>query len=178
MCLFDCPYRHVVDVTVVVCSWHLCQQRKLDCSLAGRKENKNLNNALSYKYLWEMQNRLTIGWPFRRCGVCVCVCEWLHHCFSLEHTHTHIQGFLAAEEDGDSLDTVEALMKKHDNFEKTLEAQEEKFKVNILFCADTKTNIHLLSGYRWPCVGVDIYWSLCISRYRKTAEIGQWMMIC
>lgn len=41
-----------------------------------------------------------------------------------------MQGFLAAEEEGDSLDAVEALMKKHDNFEKSLEAQEEKFKVS------------------------------------------------
>ena len=78
--------------------------------------------------------------------MCVCVsgCIIAFHL----NTHTHIQGFLAAEEDGDSLDTVEALMKKHDNFEKTLEAQEEKFKVNILSCADTKINMHLLSGYR------------------------------
>lgn len=37
---------------------------------------------------------------------------------------------MAAEEEGDSLDAVEALLKKHDNFEKSLEAQEEKFKVS------------------------------------------------
>lgn len=57
------------------------------------------------------------------------------HMHACRHTimiwFSYIQGFLAAEEDGDSLDTVEALIKKHDNFEKSLEAQEEKFKVYI-----------------------------------------------
>ena len=34
---------------------------------------------------------------------------------------------------GDSLDSVEALSKKHDDFEKSLAAQEEKIKVIILY---------------------------------------------
>ena len=39
------------------------------------------------------------------------------------------QLFLANEEIGDSLDEVESLITKHKNFEKSLTAQEEKFKV-------------------------------------------------
>ena len=37
------------------------------------------------------------------------------------------QSFLAVEDMGESLDEVEALIKKHENFEKSLDAQEEKF---------------------------------------------------
>ena len=40
------------------------------------------------------------------------------------------QSFLANEDIGDSLEGVEALITKHENFEKTLAAQEEKFKVS------------------------------------------------
>ena len=39
------------------------------------------------------------------------------------------QTFLANEDLGDSIDEVEVLMKKHDDFEKSLNAQEEKIKV-------------------------------------------------
>merc|ERR1712168_282271 len=38
------------------------------------------------------------------------------------------EAFLANEDLGDSLDSVEALIKKHDDFEKSLAAQEEKIK--------------------------------------------------
>lgn len=38
------------------------------------------------------------------------------------------QAFLANEDVGDSLDSVEALLKKHEDFEKSLVAQEEKIK--------------------------------------------------
>lgn len=38
------------------------------------------------------------------------------------------QAFLANEDVGDSLDSVEALLKKHEDFEKSLAAQEEKIK--------------------------------------------------
>lgn len=47
--------------------------------------------------------------------------------------HTHMQSFLAIEDIGDSLDSVEALITKHKNFEKSLVAQEEKFKVRIYY---------------------------------------------
>jgi len=40
------------------------------------------------------------------------------------------QLFLANEDIGDSLDEVETLITKHKNFEKSLTAQEEKFKVS------------------------------------------------
>lgn len=40
-----------------------------------------------------------------------------------------MQLFLAVEDLGDSLDSAEALITKHKNFEKSLVAQEEKFKV-------------------------------------------------
>ena len=39
------------------------------------------------------------------------------------------QAVLAMEDVGDSLDTNEALLKKQEDFEKTMAAQEEKFKV-------------------------------------------------
>ena len=39
------------------------------------------------------------------------------------------QAFLSNEDLGDSLDSVEALIKKHEDFEKSLAAQEEKIKV-------------------------------------------------
>lgn len=42
-----------------------------------------------------------------------------------------LQSFLAIEDVGDSLDSVEALIKKHENFEKSLAAQEEKCKVSL-----------------------------------------------
>jgi spectrin alpha len=38
------------------------------------------------------------------------------------------QAFLANNDLGDSLDSVEALIKKHEDFEKSLAAQEEKIK--------------------------------------------------
>jgi len=41
---------------------------------------------------------------------------------------TKQEAFLANDDLGDSLDSVEALMKKHDDFEKSLTAQEEKIK--------------------------------------------------
>jgi spectrin alpha len=42
-----------------------------------------------------------------------------------------VQAFLVNEDLGDSLDSVEALSKKHDDFEKSLAAQEEKIKVCV-----------------------------------------------
>ena len=38
------------------------------------------------------------------------------------------EAFLSNEDLGDSLDSVEALIKKHEDFEKSLAAQEEKIK--------------------------------------------------
>ena len=43
------------------------------------------------------------------------------------------QAFLANDDLGDSLDSVEALIKKHEDFEKSLAAQEEKIKVHLYF---------------------------------------------
>ena len=39
-----------------------------------------------------------------------------------------MQAFLSNDDLGDSLDSVEALIKKHEDFEKSLAAQEEKIK--------------------------------------------------
>lgn len=39
-----------------------------------------------------------------------------------------LQNFLTSEDIGDSLETVEALITKNENFDKSLAAQEEKFK--------------------------------------------------
>lgn len=43
-----------------------------------------------------------------------------------------LQAFLLNEDLGDSLDSVEALLKKHEDFEKSLSAQEEKITVRPL----------------------------------------------
>lgn len=50
------------------------------------------------------------------------------------HTHllSFLQAFLLNEDLGDSLDSVEALLKKHEDFEKSLSAQEEKITVRPL----------------------------------------------
>ena len=39
-----------------------------------------------------------------------------------------LQSFLGSQDVGDSLDAVETLLKKHEDFEKSLAAQEEKVK--------------------------------------------------
>lgn len=52
-----------------------------------------------------------------------------------EHTRyvnaNSLQTFLASDELGDSLNGVEVLIKNHEDFEKTLVAWEEKFKVKL-----------------------------------------------
>ena len=48
--------------------------------------------------------------------------------FSFHAFLSVFQAFLANEDLGDSLDGVEALIKKHEDFEKSLAAQEEKIK--------------------------------------------------
>ncbi len=50
------------------------------------------------------------------------------HCSYTVSLPSPLQSFLAIEDVGDTLDSVEALIKKHENFEKSLAAQEEKFK--------------------------------------------------
>ena len=47
----------------------------------------------------------------------------------LFYTFLSMQSVLSSEEDRESLESVEGLLKKHENFEKSLAAQEEKFKV-------------------------------------------------
>lgn len=59
-----------------------------------------------------------------------------------------VQAFLLNEDLGDSLDSVEALLKKHEDFEKSLSAQEEKITVSyytfFLFCGNLKHKpVHL-----------------------------------
>ena len=44
-----------------------------------------------------------------------------------------IQPLLASKEVGDSLDSVELLIKKHEDFKKSLAAQEDKIKVCVFF---------------------------------------------
>jgi len=43
--------------------------------------------------------------------------------------YVYLQAFLANDDIGDSLDSVEALIKKHEDFEKSLAAQEDKIKL-------------------------------------------------
>lgn len=54
----------------------------------------------------------------------VCMADW-----GIINSDYKFQSFLTNEDIGDSLEGVEALITKHENFEKTLAAQEEKFKV-------------------------------------------------
>lgn len=49
-----------------------------------------------------------------------------------EHFVSFCKAFLLNEDLGDSLDSVEALLKKHEDFEKSLSAQEEKITVRPL----------------------------------------------
>ena len=53
-----------------------------------------------------------------------------------------VQAFLANDDRGDSLDSVEALFKKHDDFEKSLAAQEEKIKALDEFASKLIENEH------------------------------------
>ncbi|ESO09912.1 hypothetical protein HELRODRAFT_156368 [Helobdella robusta] len=55
---------------------------------------------------------------------------------------TKQEAFLANEDLGDSLDSVEALIKKHDDFEKSLAAQEEKIKALDEFACKLIENNH------------------------------------
>lgn len=48
----------------------------------------------------------------------------------MNRTLSFCQAFLLNEDLGDSLDSVEALLKKHEDFEKSLSAQEEKITVS------------------------------------------------
>ena len=64
------------------------------------------------------------------------------------------QAFLANEDFGDSLDSVEALFKKNDDFDKSLAAQEEKIKV---CCKFLKTLVPFS-----PQIELGIsYWTYC-----------------
>ena len=58
--------------------------------------------------------------------------------------HLSFQTFLASDELGNSLNGVEVLIKKHENFDKTLVAWEEKFKASQA----NNHNIILFSSYR------------------------------
>ena len=64
---------------------------------------------------------------------------------------------------GDSLDAVEALLKKHEDFEKSLAAQEEKVKA-----VDDMTS-RLLKGRHYAATDID-------SRRREVKENGSWSM--
>jgi spectrin alpha len=55
------------------------------------------------------------------------------------------EAFLANEDLGDSLDSVEALIKKHEDFEKSLAAQEEKIKALDEFASKLIENEHYAS---------------------------------
>lgn len=62
-----------------------------------------------------------------------------------------LQAFLLNEDLGDSLDSVEALLKKHEDFEKSLSAQEEKITVGCCFqaaCRGCSPNSALSSASR------------------------------
>lgn len=67
------------------------------------------------------------------------------HTFYLCPLYPRVQAFLANEDLGDSQDSVEALIKKHEDFEKSLAAQEEKIKALNEFAGKLIENEHYAS---------------------------------
>ena len=81
------------------------------------------------------------------------VCWWVSRQIITLLLFLSWQAFLANEDVGESLDSVEALIKKHEDFEKSLAAQEEKIKVGsfILFTrnfAGVVTHRSLISSWQ------------------------------
>ena len=67
------------------------------------------------------------------------------------------QAFLSNEDLGDSLDSVEALIKKHEDFEKSLAAQEEKIKVSTLKnCVNKKPTHQLRAPFQESQVHIEL----------------------
>lgn len=62
------------------------------------------------------------------------------------HFFISSQAFLSNEDLGDSLDSVEALIKKHEDFEKSLAAQEEKIKALDEFATKLIEGQHYAAG--------------------------------
>ena len=62
------------------------------------------------------------------------------------------QSFLANEDIGDSLEGVETLITKHENFEKTLAAQEEKFKASHNITLTKKKRLATVESFIFYCV--------------------------
>ena len=54
------------------------------------------------------------------------------------------EGVLSGAELGDSIDAVEELIRKHDDFEKTVEAQEDKFNAIKRLTLVSETDIGLI----------------------------------
>ena len=75
------------------------------------------------------------------------------------------EAFLANEDKGDSLDSVEALIKKHEDFEKSLAAQEEKIKALDIFA--TK----LIDGQHYAADDVAQRRSMLLAR--RSALLGK-----
>ena len=59
------------------------------------------------------------------------------------------EAFLANQDLGDSLDTVESLIKKHEDFEKSLSAQEEKINALDEFATKLIQVRDIGEGRRW-----------------------------
>ena len=59
------------------------------------------------------------------------------------------EAFLANQDLGDSLDTVESLIKKHEDFEKSLSAQEEKINALDEFATKLIQVREIGEGRRW-----------------------------
>ena len=72
--------------------------------------------------------------------LCEIIKKRLHY---FEHIpYVFFKAFLANDDLGDSLDSVEALVKKHEDFEKSLAAQEEKVKALDEFATKLIQNEH------------------------------------
>lgn len=69
------------------------------------------------------------SWKFNSCRISLLLFVFWR---PSERSVSFLQAFLLNEDLGDSLDSVEALLKKHEDFEKSLSAQEEKITVRPL----------------------------------------------
>ena len=76
-----------------------------------------------------------------------------------------VQAFLVNEDLGDSLDSVEALSKKHDDFEKSLAAQEEKIKVIILYYLSCCTCVDYITCHVVCVLDYIICHVVCVGLY-------------
>ena len=93
------------------------------CWSRGSRNRRSSSSAWSCRCSLETLIRLTAGWPNKRSQ------NFKKQLLGFFQLFLHgVQAFLGNQDVGDSLDGVEVLVKKHEDFEKSLLAQEEKVK--------------------------------------------------